>query len=181
MDEKVKGIIKEYEGLIKKIGITEKPFTNDEGKIILLGRRWVLLDVDYFPEFMIGVTEQVVGPIAKEFTYWFGYAYGEKVAERQLEMGVPKEYVLPSLFAMAALFAGWSVTKIDEIDLDKGYLKVHSYNLFELDSAKAVGRKTEFKFNRGVIDGIFSVLIDAKTQSKITLDGDTVIMEVTKR
>ncbi len=177
----IKRTLEGYKALLKKIGINETPFTNDEGKIMLLGRRWVLLDVDYFPEFMIHVTEQIVGPIAKEFTYWFGYAYGEKVAERQIEMGVPKEYVLPSIFAMAALFAGWSVTKIDKMDLEKGYLKVHSYNNFELDSAKAVGRKTNFKFTRGVVDGIFSVLIGAKTQSKVTLEGDTIIMEITKR
>jgi predicted hydrocarbon binding protein len=181
MNEEAKKAMEEYRALAEKLGIKEKPFTNEEGKIIFLGKRWVMLDVDYFPEFMIQVTEQVVGPIAKEFIYWFGYAYGEKVAERQIEMEVPKEYIIPSLFASAALFAGWSITKIDEMDLEKGYLKAHSYNNFETESAEKIGRKSEVKFSRGVIDGIFSVLINAKVQSKLKMENDTVIVEVTKR
>ena len=181
MNEDAKKIMGEYKVLVEKLGIKEKPFTNEEGKIMFLGKRWVMLDVDYFPEFMIQVTEKVVGPIAKEFIYWFGYAYGEKVAERQLELGVPKEYVLPSLFASAALFAGWSITKIDEIDLDKGYLKAHTYNNFEIESAKDIGRKSEFKFTRGIMDGIFSVLIGAKTRSTIRTEGDIIFFEITKR
>ncbi len=181
MKDEIKKTIEEYKMLTEKLGIKEKPFTNEEGKIIFLGKRWVMLDVDYFPEFMIQVTEKVVGPIAKEFIYWFGYAYGEKIAERQVEKGIPKEYVLPSIFALSALFTGWSIIKIDEMDLEKGYLKAHSYNNFEIESGETIGRKSEVKFGRGVVDGIFSVLVGAKTQSTLYVEKDVIVLEVIKR
>jgi hypothetical protein len=177
-EETVKGIIESYKELLsKKLGIKETPLANDEGKIILAGRRWILMDVTYFPAFMVKVTEEVVGPIAKEFIYWFGYAYGEKVTERYMEAGIPKEYVLPIVFAFGAVYAGWSVNKIEEFDYEKPYLRTLTFNDFETESAKAVGKDSDLKFSTGVVAGIFHKLTGVKPQvtKKRLKDGSLIV------
>ncbi len=175
----VKDTVDSYRKLLsEKLGIKDQPFANDEGKIILAGRRWILMDVSYFPAFMVKVTEEIVGPIAKEFIYWFGYAYGEKVAERYLEAGIPKEYVLPVVFAFGAVYAGWSVNKIEEFDFEKPYLRTLTFNDFETESAKRVGRNSELKFSTGVVAGIFNELTGKKPRiSKKRLKDGSLIVE----
>ncbi len=178
-EETVKGIIESYKELLSKnLGIKDSPLANDEGKIILMGRRWILMDVTSFPAFMVKVTEEVVGPIAKEFIYWFGYAYGEKVAERYMEAGIPKEHILPIVFAFAAVYGGWSVNKIEEVDYEKPYLRILTFNDFETESAKAVGKDNDLKFTTGVFSGIFHKLTGVKPQvtTKRLKDG-SLIME----
>ena len=79
------------QGLLKDFPI----LTNDEGKIILGGKRWILMDVEAFPQYVIQTASNLMGErLAQEFIYWFGVAYGEKVAERYLKMGIPGDYSL---------------------------------------------------------------------------------------
>jgi len=182
-EEQIRGIVRSYRELLsEKFGIKDLPLANEEGKIILAGRRWVLMDVSYFPAFMVKVTEEIVGPIAKEFIYWFGYAYGEKVAERYLEMGIPKEGVLPIVFAFGAVYAGWSVNKIEEFDFEKPYLQTITYNDFETESAKLSGKDGELKFSTGVVAGIFNKLTGVKPRiSKKRLKDGSLIVEYSAR
>ncbi len=182
-EKDIREAIDSYKKLaFEKLGIEGPPLVNNEGKIIIAGRRWILMDVSYFPAFMIKVTEEVVGPIAKEFIYWFGYAYGEKVAERYLEEGIPKEHVLPVVFAFGAVYAGWGVNKIEEFDYEKPYLRTLTYNDFETESAKRVGRDSELKFSTGVIAGIFNKLTGKKPRiSKKRMKDGSLIVEYLAR
>ncbi len=173
-NEIVNKLLEEYKKILEeKLGFNEPIPTNEEGKIILAGKRWVMMDVSYFPAFMTSVTEKVVGPIAKEFTYWFGYAYGEKVSERYEKMGIPKEQIIPITFAFAALYTGWSVTKLEELDLDKPYMRTVTFNDFETESAEAIGTKSDLKFLNGVMAGMFGKLTGKKIKVEVKRNSDS--------
>ncbi|MCD6427429.1 MAG: XylR N-terminal domain-containing protein [Caldisericaceae bacterium] len=182
-NEKVKEILEEYKSIVKeKLGISEPIPVNDEGKIILAGKRWVMMDVSYFPAFMTSVTEEVVGPIAKEFVYWFGYAYGEKTAERYEKTGIPKEQQITITFAFAALYTGWGISKIEELDLDKPYMRTAIFNDFETESAEAIGAEPDLKFLSGVLAGVFGRLTKKKIKVQTSRKDDgSLIVEYLER
>jgi predicted hydrocarbon binding protein len=142
------------------------------------GKRWILMDVNAFPEYMIKSTADIMGEkMAREFTYWFGYSYGEKVAERYLSMGTPKEMVPKIVGAITTFFAEWGIPEFLELNRDGGRLVAKFYNDFESESAQVNGSEPTNNFLRGVLAGAFSKLIGAKTHATAEFkDGATVIV-----
>jgi hypothetical protein len=174
-------IKREYQELLKSIGIDFESIcklTNEEGKIIILGRRWILMDVNAFPEYMIKSTANIMGErMAREFIYWFGYSYGEKVAERYLSMGIPKEIIPKITAAISTFVAGWGIPEFLELSLDRGRLVVKLHNDFESESAQINGSEPTNNFFRGMLAGAFAKLIGAKTHATAEFkDGATVIV-----
>ena len=179
MNEEAKKAIEEYRELLKKFNVETSGIVNDEGKIIVAGKRWVLMDASAFPAFMIKTTEDVVGRIAKEFVYWFGYGYGEKVAERQKEMGLTNDQALKVVFAVAACHSGWGIVKVEEIDFDKPYMKIKVFNDFESESAEMIGggADRDLSFIKGVGSGLISGITGKKIIAKVINADNYTIME----
>ncbi len=173
--EETKKLLDYYRNFLsEKIGKENPavPLVNDEGKLIFDDQRWVLMNVKYFPGYTIKSIQEIVGPIAKEFFYWFGYAYGIQSAEEYLKAGIPKEYILPFAFAIRALYAGWGVAKIYEVDYEKPYLKMTVFNNFETESAKYAGLEPDFKLSAGYVAGLFSKLTGKKIRASEKLSED---------
>lgn len=174
---------KQYEMILKQLGIdiTNK-LTNDEGKIILFNKRWILMDVEAFPDYMIKSTANIMGErMAQEFIYWFGYSYGEKVAERYINLGALKELIPSIVAATTTFFTGWGVPEILEMSLERGKLLVKIYNDFESESAISNGSKPTNNFMRGVLAGAFSKLINAKTHAVAEFKDGFTVISVEKR
>jgi len=172
-------IKKEYEEILKVIGLDKaQKLTNEEGKIMFLGKRWILMNVEAFPEYMIKSTADIMGEkMAREFIYWFGYAYGEVMGETYLKLGTPKEMVLKIAGAIATFFTGWGIPEFLELNLDGGRLVAKFYNDFESESTQVNGSEPTNNFFRGVLAGVFSKLIGAKTLATAKFkDGATVIV-----
>jgi predicted hydrocarbon binding protein len=182
-EEEIKAILEQHKALLKNVlGDTFGQFTNDEGKIVFGGKRWVMLDVSIFPALLVKTTSEIVGPMADQFIHWFGYKYGEEVVHRYEKLGVPKEQILPIVLAFAAVVAGWSVDKIEEVDYEKPYLRVRVFNDFETESAKAIGTDSSLKFSSGVFAGIFDTITGKKTKIAVSRKPDgSIIAEFTKR
>ncbi|WP_041726019.1 XylR N-terminal domain-containing protein [Caldisericum exile] len=174
---------KQYEMLLKQIGIdTTNKITNEEGKIILFNKRWILMDVEAFPDYMIKSTGNIMGErMAQEFVYWFGYSYGEKVAERYIKLGAQKEVIPSIVAAKTALFTGWGIPEILELSLERGKLLVKIYNDFESESAVLNGSKPTNNFMRGVLAGAFSKLTGSKTHAIAEFKGGFSVISVDKR
>ncbi len=181
--EEVSALVKQYKELLKKVlGEGFEQFTNEEGKIVFGGKRWVMLDVSIFPALLVKTTSEIVGPMADQFIHWFGYKYGEEVVHRYEKSGVPKEQILPIVLAFAAVVAGWSVDKIEEIDYDKSYMRVKVYNDFETESANSIGTDSSLKFSSGVFAGIFDTITGKKTKISIARNADgSITAEFTRR
>jgi hypothetical protein len=172
-------IKKEYEEILKVIGLDKaQKLTNEEGKIMFFGKRWILMDVNAFPEYMIKSTADIMGEkMAREFIYWFGYAYGEKITEAYIKSGIPKEIIPKINAAMATFFIGWGIPEILELNFERGRLIVKLHNDFESESAQVNGSEPTNNFFRGVLAGIFAKLINAKTHATAEFkDGATVIV-----
>jgi predicted hydrocarbon binding protein len=177
MEEKIEALKKEYEEILKVIGLDKaQKFTNEEGKIMFLGERWILMNVGAFPGYLI--KGNVLGEkLAKEVLYWFGYTYGEVMGETYLKLGTPKEMVLKIAGAIATFFTGWGIPEFLELNLDGGRLVAKFYNDFESESAQINGSEPTNNFFRGVLAGAFSKLIGAKTKATAEFkDGATVIV-----
>ncbi|MGB9832241.1 MAG: hypothetical protein ACPLPP_01875 [Caldisericum exile] len=171
-------LMKQYEAILKQGGIDpSNKLTNDEGKIILFNKRWISMDVEAFPGYIIKSTGAIMGErMAQEFVYWFGYSYGERVAERYINLGMPKEIVPHFVAAITTFFTGWGIPQILEMSLERGKLLVKIINDFESESALLNGAKPTNNFLRGVLAGSFAKLIDAKTHAIAEFkDGFTVI------
>ena len=180
MNEEAAKTMKEYKEFLKKFNVGVSGIVNDEGKIIVAGKRWVLMDASAFPAFMIKTTEDVVGRIAKEFVYWFGYGYGEKVAERQKEFGLTDEQALKVVFAMAACHSGWGIAKIEELNFEKQYMRIKIFNDFESESAEIAGSGTDkdLSFIKGVGAGLVGGITGKKIVAKVTdSNNDYTVME----
>lgn len=173
----------QYELILKQLGIdTSKHLTNEEGKIVLFNKRWILMDVEAFPEYMIKSTANIMGErIAQEFVYWFGYSYGEKVAERYLNIGAPKESIPMIVAATTTLFTGWGIPEILELSLERGKFIAKIYNDFESESATINNAKPTNNFMRGVLAGAFSKLINAKTHAVAEFKDGFTVISVEKR
>jgi predicted hydrocarbon binding protein len=172
-------IKKEYEEILKVIGLDKaQKLTNEEGKIMFLGKRWILMDVEAFPEYMIKSTANIMGErMAREFIYWFGYSYGEKATEWYLSMGIPKEIIPKIAAAISTFIAGWGIPEFLELSLDRGRLVVKLHNDFESESAQINGSEPTNNFFRGLLAGAFAKLIGAKTHATAEFkDGVTVIV-----
>jgi len=182
-NEEVSALVEQHKEILKKVlGDGFKQFTNEEGKILFGGKRWVMLDVSIFPALLVKTTSEIVGPMADQFIHWFGYKYGEEVVHRYEKLGVPKEQILPILLAFAAVVAGWSVDKIEEIDYGKPYMRIRVYNDFEMESAEAIGADSSLKFSSGVVAGIFDTITGIKTKIGVTRNPDgSITVEFTKR
>jgi predicted hydrocarbon binding protein len=89
--------------------------------------------------------------MAREFLYWFGYSYGEKVAERYLSMGIPKEIIPKITAAISTFVAGWGIPEFLELSLDRGRLVVKLHNDFESESAQINGSEPTNSFFRGML------------------------------
>lgn len=176
-------LIKKYEGILKALNIsTDKRLTNNEGKVELFGIRWILMDVSAFPEYMIKSTANIMGEkMAREFIYWFGYSYGEKMAERYLQLGIPKENIPEIVSAITTFFTGWGIPEILESDFEKGKILVKVINDFESESAIKNGSKPTNNFLRGVFAGGFAKLIDAKTHAIAEFKDGFTYITVVKR
>jgi predicted hydrocarbon binding protein len=172
-------IKKEYEEILKVIGLDKaQKLTNEEGKIMFLGKRWILMNVEAFPEYMIKSTADIMGEkMAREFIYWFGYAYGEVMGETYLKLGTSKEMILKIAGAIATFFTGWGIPEFLELSLDRGRLVVKLHNDFESESAQINGSEPTNNFFRGVLAGAFAKLIGTKTHATAEFkDGATVIV-----
>jgi len=181
--EEVSALVEQHKEILKKVlGEGFVQFTNEEGKILFGGKRWVMLDVSIFPALLVKTTSEIVGPMADQFIHWFGYKYGEEVVHRYEKLSVPKEQVLPIVLAFAAVVAGWSVDKIEEIDYEKPYMRVRVYNDFETESAESIGADSSLKFSSGVFAGIFDTITGKKTKISISRNPDgSITAEFTKR
>ena len=171
-------------GLSKQLGLPAgfPVLTNDEGRIILAGRRWVLMDVESFPIYMIKTLANMVGErLAQEFIYWFGVAYGEKVAERFLKMGVTQDMLPLAIAAFTAVFTGWGIVEVIEYEPENGEAVVKIYNDFESESAIINGSKPTNNFMRGIIAGISSKVSGAKVYASAEYKDGYILVTVKKR
>jgi predicted hydrocarbon binding protein len=179
MEEKIEALKKEYEETLKTFGLDKLPtLVTEGGKIKIIGKRWIIMNVDAFPEYMIKSTANIMGEkLAREFIYWFGYSYGEVVAERYLSMGIPKQMIPNVTGAVMALFGGWGFPEFIESDLEKGRLVVKVYDDFETESARINKTEPSCNYIRGLFAGLLSKLINAKTHATAEFrDGATVIV-----
>jgi len=176
-------IKKEYEEILKVIGLDKaQKLTNEEGKIMFLGKRWILMNVDAFPEYMIKSTANIMGErMAREFLYWFGYSYGEVLAETYLKLGTPKEMVPKIVGAITTFFTGWGIPEFLELSLERGRLVVKLYNDFESESAQVNGSEPTNNFLRGLLAGAFAKLIGAKTHATAEFKDGATVLVVEKR
>jgi len=176
-------LLKKYENILKALNIpTDKKLTNNEGKIELLGNRWILMDVSAFPEYMIKSTANIMGEkIAKEFLYWFGYSYGEAITERYVKLGIPKEQIPDILASISTFFIGWGIPEFLELSFEKGKAVVKIINDFETESAIKNGSKPTNNFFKGAIAGMFAKLINAKTHATAEFKDGVTIITVVKR
>ncbi len=181
--DEVAVLVEQHKELLQKVlGEGFGQFTNEEGKIVFGGKRWVMLDVSIFPALLVKTTSEIVGPMADQFIHWFGYKYGEEVVHRYEKLSVPKEQILPIVLAFASVVAGWSVDKIEEIDYEKPYMRVKVYNDFETESANSIGTDSSLKFSSGVFAGIFDTITGKKTKISITMNADgSITAEFTRR
>jgi predicted hydrocarbon binding protein len=181
MEEKIEALKKEYEEILKVIGLDKaQKLTNEEGKIMFLGERWILMNVGAFPGYII--KGNVLGEkLAKETLYWFGYTYGEVVAERYLSMGIPKEMVPKVAGAITTFFTGWEIPEILELNFERGRLVAKLYNDFESESAQLNGSEPTNNFLRGMFAGIFAKFINAKTKATAEFKDGATVITVEKR
>ncbi|AKG39239.1 hypothetical protein MA03_08395 [Infirmifilum uzonense] len=156
--------------------------TNEDGKIILGGRRWILMDVEAFPSYMIKTASNLMGEkLAQEFVYWFGLAYGEKVAERYQKVGIPNDKIIFLLPMIISVTTGWGVAEIVEYSPQEGRLVAKLYNDFESESAILNGEKPTNNFLRGVLAGIFAKLWNVKVRTSTEFKDGYTLVTVTKR
>jgi|GEM_PF-1504649 len=181
--ETLERIKKEYPEILKLGGLdASQKLTNDDQKIILWGKRFILMGVDAFPAYMIKSTANIMGErIAREFLYWFGFSYGETVAQRYLNIGIPKELVPKYTAAASTLFGGWGISEILEFDLEKGKLVIKVYNDFETESAQLNGAEPTNNFVRGMWAGALSKVINEKTHATAEFKEGVTIITVEKR
>jgi len=179
-----KELRKQYLEMAKMLGLPPgmPVLTNDEGKIILGGRRWILMDVEAFPQYMIEVVSKLVGErLAQEFIYWFGVAYGEKVVERFQRMGFAPDLMPLAVAVMASVFAGWCIAEIVEYEPEEGRAAVKIYYDFESESAALNRAKPTNNFLRGVVAGIMSRISQSRVYATAEYKDDHVLITVRKR
>jgi len=97
-------LLKRYEAILKAVGLGEEPKkTQENGEIKFAGKRWIMMNVDAFPSYMIKSTANIMGErMAQEFLYWFGYTYGEKTLETYQNLGMPTEQIPEVVAAFTA-------------------------------------------------------------------------------
>jgi len=176
-------LVNRYRELLRKFNVPlEKSLVGGDGRIELMGRRWILMDVSAFPEHMIKTTAGFMGEkLAREFVYWFGYGYGEVIAERHLKLGMPRELIPQLVAALSSCLTGWGVVEILEANFEEGRLTVKITNDFEVESALKGGSEPSNNFMRGVVAGAFAKLIGAKTYATAEVKDGVTIIRVTKR
>jgi predicted hydrocarbon binding protein len=181
MEEKIEALKKEHEETLKAFGLDKLPtFVTEGGKIKIIGKRWIIMSAESFPGQMIKLN--VLGDkLAKEVLYWFGYVYGEGVAERYLSMGIPKEMIPNVTGAFMALFGGWGIPELVESDLEKGRLVVKVYDDFESESARINNIEPSCNYIRGLFSGLLSKLINAKTHATAEFKDGATVLVVEKR
>jgi len=170
--------IKEFKEVLEELAVPQ--LANEEGKIEALGRRWIVLDVTFFPGFIL--KENLLGEkLVSKFLYFFGYNYGEVVGERYIKMGLSNDKILKVPAAFSTLFLGWGIPEILEVDFEKGRLLVKVTNDFETESAIKNGLEPQNNYLRGVFAGLFSKLINAKTHATAEFKDGVTYITVEKR
>ena len=180
---KILELQKKSQEVLKELGLDNvQKLTNEEGEIFLLGKRWVLIEVNTFPGGIIKSIADIMGErMANEFIYRFGYNYGEDFAEEHLKRGIPKEKIPKLRSSLCAIFTGWVTAEPLELDFEKGRYVAKLYNDFETESARLNNMEPSVNFLRGMLAGIFSKLIGAKTHATSEFSDDGVIVTVEKR
>jgi len=175
-------LVNRYRELLRKFNVPlEKLPVGNDGRIELVGRRWILMDVIAFPE-MIKAAANVVGErLAKRFFYWFGCGYGRVLAERFLGFGVPRELIPELVAAFGTCVAGWGVIEILEADFEGGRLTVKIANDFEVEAAVKRGVEPSSNFIQGVAACAFAVLINSKVDSAAEVKDGVTVIRVTRR
>ncbi|MEZ0346145.1 MAG: hypothetical protein ABWK01_06315 [Infirmifilum sp.] len=179
MTERATELRKKYLEVLKQQGLIKDfpVLTNEEGRIILLGGRWILMNVEAFPEHVIQTVSRFVGEkLAQEFIYWFGVSYGEHLVEKYRKMVMTEEQILNLLLMISAVITGFGIGEIVEYSPAAGKAVVRFYNDFEVESARLNGRKPTNNFLRGIAAGVASKLWNAKVYATAEYkDGYTLI------
>lgn len=181
MNPEAKKILEQYKQVISSKVNAENIIVDEEGRIEIGGTRWILMDIKAFPAYMIKVTKQIVGKMAPQFIYWFGYAYGEDVADRYLSLGMPPEDVVTFIFAFTAAVTGWGIAKVEEFSIEKKYIRIKVWNDFETESNRINNENDTVGFLRGVAAGLFSKILNEKMETAYKIEGDSFIMEIIPR
>jgi len=176
-------LIQKYKEILKSLGLDKGPCLTDEnGNILLFGKRWILMDVNAFPEYMIKSTANIMGErMAREFIYWFGFAYGDKVMERYLAMGIPEEQAPYVVAAVTSVVTGWGTPEILEYNINTGRLVVQIHNDFETESAKLNNSQPTNNFMRGVLAGGMARIFGSKVLATANFSNGITTIVVEKR
>ncbi|MBP8612639.1 MAG: XylR N-terminal domain-containing protein [Candidatus Atribacteria bacterium] len=176
-------LLKRYEAILKAVGLGEEPKkTQENGEIKFAGKRWIMMNVDAFPSYMIKSTANIMGErMAQEFLYWFGYTYGEKTLETYQNLGVPTEQIPEVVAAFTAFFTGWGIPEILEFSPERGRLLVKLHNDFESASAIMNNEKPTNNFMRGVLAGMFAKALNTKVRATSEYKDGVTFITVEKR
>jgi predicted hydrocarbon binding protein len=185
MEEKIETLKKEYEETLEAFGRYKLPILVKEGgKIKIIGKRWIVMSVKAFPGYMIK-ENTLCEELTKEALYWFGYNYGENIANSYGEditnSEISGENLLKLTGTIMALFAGWGIPEFIEYDLKKGRLVVKVYDDFETESARINNIEPSSNYLRGLFSGIFAKIIGAKTKATAEFKDGVTIITVEKR
>ncbi len=183
-NDEIQKIVAQYRSpLSEKLGVKEPPLANSEASDDC-GKA---LGSDGFFLFS-GVYAQSYGRCSRSYCkrvyLLVRVTYGEKVVERYMQMRIPKDSVLPVVFAFGTVYTGWSVNKIEEMDLSKPYLRTRTFNDFETESARSIGKDSELKFSTGVVGVHIRKNYRGKVKPEITrtqLDDGSFIVEYSER
>ncbi len=159
---KREGEIEEYK--IRKSPVKDKifnilcyPITVDSG-----GQRVILEDREGL-SFFIKEIHDKYGTGGEAFLYFLGKTRGEVSGKIFRSKNITKEFLREDLKSLQA--AGWGIPELLEADLDKKFIRLRIYDLYESAAFEGRSSKPRCHFVRGYLEGLFSAFLGVDLES----------------
>ncbi len=159
--------------IMKKI--TEERPCGKESKIMRLGRRYVMISIDYFPYDIMKDLEELFGPVGDSILYRGGEKVGKRLVKDYTKIAPIDNLDIFDVMSAIGWYFGWGVGCIKE---DNGKYVVRVYDSFEAESYirnQGISNKPVCHFLRGVLVGVIEEItkdICKGTELKCKAKGD---------
>jgi len=159
---KEEGEIDDYK--IRRSPVKDKIFNNLCYPITVdSGRQRMILDDRNGLSFFIKEIHEKYGTGGEAFLYFLGKTRGEISGRIFRSKKITREFLEEDLRSLQA--AGWGIAELLDADLDKKFIRVRIYDLYESAAFEGRSSKPRCHFIRGYLEGLFSEFLGVELES----------------